>query len=282
MRVLHYGAFPTSEIRNWKNFAHRDGLGTLVLYVLITHDVTYGLQTVPHHVHPYVQQSTVVENNYFLIIFIFFNNATMATIPDHLRPSPPSIALFIPAPTNTYVTTCTFIRFKSCKANRVGLVVSIDACRSILTVQHFLSWEQMLEVVDGNAMANVSFWPTTQNSSTPHYLCDSDITSTVTSDDVLGLAFVFYASDPVVAQLNGMANTFQVSSFFDTCKMIVTHDWTFAPFSSQASMIPTCYPSNLFSQILTIKNKLHQIMNSWSMNAQNYTTIQVDCIDPYT
>jgi len=84
----------------------------------------------------------------------------------------------------------------------------------------------MLEVVDGNAMANVSFWPTTQNSSTPHYLCDSDITSTVTSDDVLGLAFVFYASDPVVAQLNGMANTFQVSSFFDTCKMIVTHDQT--------------------------------------------------------
>ncbi|MFN9954061.1 MAG: hypothetical protein ACK55I_13255, partial [bacterium] len=55
---LHYGAFPTSEIRNWKNFARRDGLGTLVLYVLITHDVPYGLQTVPHHVHPYVQQST--------------------------------------------------------------------------------------------------------------------------------------------------------------------------------------------------------------------------------
>jgi len=140
----------------------------------------------------------------------------------------------------------------------------------------------MLEVINGNTMANVSFWPTTQNFSTPHYLCDSDITSTVTSDDVLGLAFVFYASDPVVAQLNGMANTFQVSSFFDTCKMIVTHDWTFAPFSSQASMIPTCYPSNLFSQILTIKNKLHRKMNSWSMNVRNYTTIQVDCIDQYT
>jgi len=86
----------------------------------------------------------------------------------------------------------------------------------------------------------------------------------------------------VVAQLNGMANTFQISSFFDTCKMIVTHDRTFAPFPSQASMIPTCYPSNLFSQIITIKNKLHRIMNSRSMNARNYTTIQVDCINIYT
>jgi hypothetical protein len=79
-----------------------------------------------------------------------------------------------------------------------------------------------------------------------------------------------------------MANTFQVSSFFDTCKMILTHDRTFAPFPSQASMIPTCYPSNLFSQIITIKNKLHRIMNSRSMNARNYTTIQVDCINIYT
>jgi hypothetical protein len=51
----------------------------------------------------------------------------MATIPDHLRPSPPSMSLFIPAPTNTYVTTCTFIRFKSSKAVRVGVVVKLDA-----------------------------------------------------------------------------------------------------------------------------------------------------------
>jgi hypothetical protein len=140
----------------------------------------------------------------------------------------------------------------------------------------------MLEVVNGNTMANVSFWPTTQNFSTPHYLCDSDITSTVTSDVVLGLAFVFYACDSVVAQLHGMANTFQVTSYFDTRRMIIIHDWTFSPFPSQASMIPTCFPSNLFSQILTIKNKLHRVMNSRSMNARNYATIQVDCIDPYT
>jgi len=58
----------------------------------------------------------------------------METIPDHLRASPPSIALFIPAPTNTYVTTCTFIRFNSSEAVRVGVVVKIDACHSLLTV----------------------------------------------------------------------------------------------------------------------------------------------------
>ncbi len=84
---------------------------------------------------------------------------------------------------------------------------------------------------------------------------------------MLGLAFVFNASDPVVSQLNGMANTFQVSSYFDTHKMTLTHEWTFAPFSSQALMIPTCFPSNLVSQLLTIKNKLHRVMNSQSMNA---------------
>jgi len=116
----------------------------------------------------------------------------------------------------------------------------------------------MLEVVDGNAMANVSFWPTMQNSSSPHYLCDSNITSTVTSDDLLVLAFVFYASEPVVAQLHGMANTFQVtSSYFDMGRMILIHDWTFTPIPLQAPMIPTCFPSTLYSQILTIKNKLH-------------------------
>jgi hypothetical protein len=93
--------------------------------------------------------------------------------------------------------------------------------------------------------------------------------------------FVLYDSEPVVAQLHGMANTFQVTSYFDTGRMIVIHDWTFTPIPLQASMIPTCFPSNLYFQILTIKNTLQWVMNSWSMNAWNYATIQVDCIDPY-
>jgi hypothetical protein len=42
----------------------------------------------------------------------------------------------------------------------------------------------------------------------------------IAAEYVLGLAFVFYASDPMVTQLNWMAITFQVSSFFNTCKMI--------------------------------------------------------------
>jgi hypothetical protein len=107
--------------------------------------------------------------------------------------------------------------------------------------------------------------------------------SVVSFSEVVGLAFVFHEDDALVAQLRGMANTYVASSFFSSQTFTITHGHKFHSFPSTASKIlPSCFPSSLFRQLLRVKSKIHRAMNSRSMSAQNKVTFQVEGVDKFT
>jgi hypothetical protein len=60
-------------------------------------------------------------------------------ITEAISPSSPQLSLFISAPTNTYVTTNTFIRFRVQQTECIGLIIIINAAASEVKVRHFLA-----------------------------------------------------------------------------------------------------------------------------------------------
>ena len=165
---------------------------------------------------------------------------------------------------------------------KVGLIVDINSSERQCTLRHFLSIQQLQEKVGNHLPRNIICWPQ-QSVYPPVYLLDSDITSVVPFSEVVGLAFVFHEDDALVAQLRGMANTYVSSSFFSSQTFTITHGHKFHSFPSTASKIlPSCFPSSLFRQLLRVKSKLHRAMNSRSMSAQNKVTFQVEGVDKFT
>jgi hypothetical protein len=112
-------------------------------------------------------------------------------IPDAIRPSSPQLSLFISAPANTYVTTNTFIRFRVQQTECIGFIIIINSAASEVKVRHFLAWEQLLQHLRNAAVENISFWPLQPQNHPPCYLYNSDITSNVRSNDIIGLACCF-------------------------------------------------------------------------------------------
>jgi hypothetical protein len=148
---------------------------------------------------------------------------------------------------------------------------------------HFWSWEQLCNHLDGDLPPNIMFWPLLQQNHPPYFVCDTDITSEISTLAIRGLVFVFHEDDPIVHQLHGMANTYVVSSYFKSTEKVLIHGRTFSSFpSTMYRNLPTCFASQLFSQLLYIKNKLHKAMNSRSMNSKNCVIFQCDMIDPST
>ncbi len=88
----------------------------------------------------------------------------------------------------------------------------------------------------------------------PQYLCDTDEVVSVPTTDVLGLAFVFHASDKVVDELHSVAHTYQVKSF---------------PSSQFTNLVFSCFPSMVFYQMLGLKNAMHQLLNTQMLNQRN-------------
>jgi hypothetical protein len=192
----------------------------------------------------------------------------------------PYLSVFLPAPVNIHLTINTFIRFGILE--KVGLIVDINSSERQCTLHHFLSIQQLQEKVGNHLPHNIICWPQ-QSIYTPVYLVDSDIMSVVPFTEVVGLAFVFHEDDTLVAQLRGMANTSVASSFFSSQTFTISHGHNFHSFPSTVSQIlPCCFLSPLFWQLLRVKSKIHHAMNSHSMSAQNKVTVQVEGVDKFT
>ena len=194
-------------------------------------------------------------------------------------PPYPTSSIFIPFPVGIHVNT--FVRLHD---DSVVLIVELNAGQRRMKVRHFLSHQQLLQhasnIIDGNV---ISFFPERTRFS-PFYICDSDITSHIDEHSIAGLAFVFHVDDPLVSELIGISHTYRVSSCFKSSMMIIEHGKTFESFPSMAfpAVLPSCFPSTLFKQILSIKRKVQVALNSRSISGKNRVTCTVDNIDMLT
>jgi hypothetical protein len=67
-----------------------------------------------------------------------------------------------------------------------------------------------------------------------------------------------------------MRDTFQVSSVISTAEMSISHRKTFLSFPSLCSnnLLPTCFASSLFKELMVLKQKVQCILNTRSMNGK--------------
>jgi hypothetical protein len=166
----------------------------------------------------------------------------------------------------------TFIRFIDPNADgeeRIGFIVSIDNNNTTVTIRRFFSLLQLKHHVGANRFRDISLWPFNMHSH-PFYLSDTDVTVVIPIHLVQGIAFVFYINDPILDKVQGMANTFVVSSFFNTNTMTCLHERSFQSFPSLAfsQFLPACIPLQLFRQLLSIKDRVQRKLNSRYMNSR--------------
>ncbi len=141
----------------------------------------------------------------------------------------------------------------------------------------------MSTLVGDRIIPNISCWPLNiQNN--PLFLCDTDVTADVSIQRVRGLAFVFYFDDPFVQHIQGMANTYLVSSFFNSIELSISHIRSFLSFPSLyvENSLPSCLPSILFWQLLGVKQKIQQLLNTRSLSARCNLSCNINNIDPLT
>jgi hypothetical protein len=160
--------------------------------------------------------------------------------------------LFIPSPVSIHVSANTFV----CLANGTGLVVEVFAGEGQVRLRKFLSHDELFSGYVPNTLDGyeVSFWPH-QTHYLPFYVCDPDIVVVVSVTAIVGLAFMFDEDDPIVEELSGMLHTYIVSSVFISSLMIIEHKKSFHSFPSMAfpRILPSCFPSSVFHQLLSIK-----------------------------
>jgi hypothetical protein len=190
--------------------------------------------------------------------------------------APPLLSIFLPE-IKIHVTTNTFIRFSIGGATEfVGMVIGIKVAERAFTVRRFLS-SQQLHLIVNNLRSDVSFWPRLGQSKSPSYVCDSDIIVEVVHAAVKGLAFVFFESDPLVRQVQGMANVFVASSFLNTKTMTLWHCQSFSSFPSTSPhrILSYCFPSNIFNQLIAMKAVIQSAMNTRGKNKRNRVVCKI-------
>ncbi len=81
---------------------------------------------------------------------------------------------------------------------------------------------------------------------------------------------MLYIDDPLLERVHGMANTFAVSSYFNTVTMTCMHVRSFQSFPSLAfsQFLPTCAPLQILNRLLSINEGVQKKLNSRSMNAR--------------
>ncbi len=194
------------------------------------------------------------------------------------------VSLFIPAPANIYNTRNTFVRFFSNNREEdVGLIVDINPQMQMVSVRRFMTWTQLSGLLGDHIFHNISFWPT-NSPNNPIFLCDTDLTVTISINTLRGLAFVFYVDDHLVPQIHGMANTFVVSSVFNHSEMSITHTRSFLSFPSlyAENRLVSCFPTMIFRQLLGIKQRLQHLLSSRSKTAKCFQSCVVSNVDPLT
>lgn len=197
------------------------------------------------------------------------------------EPNPPFISLYVPD-LQLYLTSNTFIKYRGDgDAEKIGLILSIEAADGFLRVREFLSWYDIRARY--NVAASFSCWPA-DPPSYPKYLCDTDIVSIINTASVLSLAFVFVDTDTRLQLVHGIANTYRVTSFFSSFENKIYHRCNFEPFPSSQfkNVLPSCFPSLLFNQIMCIQDAIQQASNTRSMNSKNVTVVAINNISPFT
>ena len=195
-----------------------------------------------------------------------------------------SISLFLAAPVNIYICPYTFIRYCNDKGEEyVGQIVDIHEDRRTVSLRQFMTTEQLMHHFGENMLPNITYWPTRQLNHPP-YLCAIDQCQIVPTNSINGLAFVLYYNDPVVRQVFGLANTFVVSSAFSPANNTLFHAKTFLSFPSlyADSQLVSCFPSMIFMQLLTVKEKLQLLLHSRSKNKKCMQSCTIPNIDRLT
>jgi hypothetical protein len=174
-----------------------------------------------------------------------------------LLPTNHLTSLYIGPPVNMYVSNNTFMKYRVGDSEYVGLVTNVNASTARMVVWKFLSWDQLIQEVPQARIEGISFWPC---SNKPPFLCDTDLVADIESAAVVSIVFVFYEGDNRLRELLGVKDTFCVSSCYYSRSRIFEHHCSFFPFPSSwaASMgiyLPSCLPSLILNQMLTIKNR---------------------------
>jgi hypothetical protein len=109
-------------------------------------------------------------------------------------------------------------------------------------------------------------------------LCDSDVEVNVPVSSILGLAFVLYEDEPVLRQTEGMQHVYKVSSLYKSKSKTVHHCCSFRSFPGTKYILSltSCFPSNIFKQLLQLKSKMQQALNTRSVCSNNPVTVSVN------
>ncbi len=169
-------------------------------------------------------------------------------------PGPPVTSLFLTHPVNIIVTTNTFVRFHNERGSEdIGLIVQLNAAERSVKMRLFLTWQQLVQLVGPDRVTNISFWPRQNSLKHPIFLCDSDIVVETSVSTIIGLAFVFHVDESVVRQLDGIRDTYCISSLY-------------------------------FSQnhLMHVRNKVQQSLNTKAMRAKNVVTVNIENFNKLT
>jgi hypothetical protein len=103
---------------------------------------------------------------------------------------------------------------------------------------------------------------------------------------IKGIAFVFHESNNFLRELIGVQHTYCVSSCFYSHYMSLEHHCSFSSFpctsTSGIGILPSCFPSMMLGELLTVKNKVQVSMNTHSKNNRQKVQFSVDNINPFT
>lgn len=131
---------------------------------------------------------------------------------------------------------------------------------------------------------NVSFWPK-DNWCPLYYLCDTDLTlSSVSVANIRRLCFVFHVSSPILHEIMHMRHTYCVNFCVWFTQNLITHGNTFKPFPSERfpSILMSCFPSMMFSQLFCLKQELQRLLNTCSLSSKNSVVAKIHNVDMYT
>jgi hypothetical protein len=101
----------------------------------------------------------------------------------------------------------------------------------------------------------------------PKYLCDTDVAIVLPFKSIQSIVFIFHVSEPIIDSIQGMGYTYQVSSQFCSDEMMIFHRKSFVSFPSLSdSSLPMCFPSRLFKELLSIKQKVQVCLSTRLMH----------------
>ena len=212
-------------------------------------------------------------------------------MPNHLAnhvPEPPWYSLSIPPPVNIIISNNTFIEFLDAGGESVvGLIVKLFVSEKRLIVRKFLTSEQLFRhLPPAHRIEGVAFWPKKKCNEHPVFLCDTDFVVEINVETVTGIAFVFFETDNNLRELKGVQHTYCVSSCFYSRSMTLEHCCSFASFPSTSAyglgVLPSCFPSTILRELLTVKNKAQNAMNTWSKSSKRVVKLTLDNVSPFT